>query len=110
MRDAPSLVESLLDDLHIAVRTGDLATLARRLPELEGLRGDLAGVTDAPGLHRIRMKAERLSPCLAGAAAGIRAALARLQDIRSARQGLSVYTRQGRMTLADKAAGDSKRF
>lgn len=110
MADPVTPLEALLDDLSRAARCGDLAALSEGLPQLEAARGRLAGVTDPKALTRLRAKAQRLTPCLAAAAAGIRAAQQRLGDIRNARTGLSVYTRDGRMTLPATGGTQGTRF
>lgn len=110
MRSAVPQVEALLDALARAARQGDFDTLARRLPDLEAAQGALSTVSDGRALARLRAKAERLGLALTASAEGLKAAMARLQDIQAARAGLSVYTRQGRQVLAPEPGAKPARF
>lgn len=100
MRDPVAMTDALISDLARAARRGDLTTLAQRLPELEAAGAMLATVSDRAALDALRARAAALAPVLAATAEGVKAALARLHEIRAARSGLSVYTPEGRQTLA----------
>ncbi|QYK41589.1 MAG: hypothetical protein KF887_00110 [Paracoccaceae bacterium] len=102
-------VERMLDLVHVALITGDLAALPSLAAEIEAA---VPGEVPIPAAMagRLRAKADRNARCLEAAGRGLRAARKRLSDITAARGGLSTYDGSGqRHVLAADAGGTARR-
>lgn len=87
-------LETLLDAVHMALRTGDFAAL----PALTTATGalDPAALPQDPALLRaLQRKLQRNDACLQASARGLRAARRRMAEIAAARAGLQTYTQAG---------------
>lgn len=94
--ERPEMLAALLDRVHAALMRGDIA-------EVSALTDAVAAAVPGPGDPLPRAAAERLArlaarnaACLEAAGRGLRAARRRLQEVRTAAQGLRTYDGSGR--------------
>jgi hypothetical protein len=88
-------LEALMDRLRDAVLQADFATVSALGPKLEAALGQITGPLDAGALGRLKSKALRNAACLEAAKRGIRAALRRCEEVRSAGRGVQTYNGRG---------------
>ena len=87
-------LERMMDDLHEALRQGQLPLIETLVPRIEA-EVEKGAVRDQVMLERLHAKAIRNGHLLAAAGRGIRAAQTRLSEIKDVRSGLTTYDRSG---------------
>lgn len=87
-------LEGLMDDLHEALRHGQLSLIESLLARIETEVGKAEG-QDHHALRRLHAKAVRNGRLLEATGRGIRAARNRLAEIDAVRNGLTTYDRSG---------------
>lgn len=100
----------LLDDVHAALQAHDYAALPALTAALTVALDDPGEKLDMKALQTIRRKADRNASTLLAVQGGIRAALRRLDDIRSVSNGLVTYDRSGRRQEQQAVQGLAARF
>ncbi|MDP4032547.1 MAG: hypothetical protein Q8P60_06835 [Pseudorhodobacter sp.] len=103
-RDGRAL-EAALDRMHQAVLAGEFENVAALEPKIEALISGLTELTDRSLSQRLASKAARNATCLQAAARGLRAALRRLAEIRSACDGLQTYDGLGKRAEVRHSVG-----
>jgi hypothetical protein len=102
-------MSGVLDDVHAAIRRGDLSQLARLTARMEAAEDGLRHAS--PGeLAQIRARAERNMRTLTAARRGLRAARRRIAEVLAAARGLVTYDRQGQRVEETDARNLARRF
>ena len=106
MADPVTDLETLLQDLHSALRLGEFGHLGELTRSIEAAVQGLSGAAlSETAARHLRDLATRNAACLEGAERGIRAARRRLAEIRAVQAGTRTYDDQGRSQLIAPAAG-----
>jgi hypothetical protein len=105
-----SEIETLMDQMHLAIQTADFAALGGLSSALEEALTALPEGLDAPSLQRLRHKAERNANGAQAASRGVRAALRRLDEVKQNANGLVTYDDKGQRTTQAFGGGLSRRF
>jgi flagellar biosynthesis/type III secretory pathway chaperone len=103
--DAIAETETMLDQLTVAIREGDLQRIATIGPQLEQVLVALRPELDTQITERLREKACQNATLLQATAKGLRAAQRRIAEIRAAHEGLSTYNARGRRAGAGHRPG-----
>lgn len=105
-----SEIETLMDQMHLAIQTADFTALGALSTELEAALSALPDRLDSASLLRLRHKAERNANGAQAASRGVRAALRRLDEVKQNANGLVTYDENGRR-MTQALSGDlSRRF
>ncbi|MBL4917007.1 hypothetical protein [Szabonella alba] len=102
---AITLLETLLQETHTALRRGELSRLADLTRRTEQALQDLPAAPSERAVQHLRALAARNAACLEAAGRGIRAARRRLAEIRDAQAGMRIYDDQGRSRLIAPGEG-----
>lgn len=100
----------LLDEVHKALVRRDYAALPALTVALAAELDHPSENLDQTALHVIRRKADRNAATLSAVQRGIKSAVRRLTEIRSASNGLVTYDRTGRKQEQQTTHGLTARF
>lgn len=100
----------LLDEVHAALLRRDYEALPALSEALAKELDHPSEKLDMQGLQTIRHRAERNAGTLTAIQRGIRAAVRRINDIRSASAGMVTYDRSGRKQEEQTGQGLAARF
>lgn len=107
-RNEPGLI-GLLQDIHGALRQGDLGRLGALTSALEAAEQEMSTAKPAE-LAAIRNLAERNAHSLQAARRGMVAARRRLAEVLSAARGLVTYDQQGQRVERSEGQGLARRY